>query len=144
MAASLPLPFTSIPRYNPIVRGDFISGILEPLYGHFAPNLDRIHSHALSVFFILLASGRLYDSMPSTLFIAEQYYALARAALSLDPILNEATCWTVQALFMSIGYIFQSNRTSNEARWLLTGLTARAAQIVSGRWFLSSTLIGSN
>ncbi|KIJ65704.1 hypothetical protein HYDPIDRAFT_110852 [Hydnomerulius pinastri MD-312] len=117
--------------YDPIVRNDFLTTIIDPLYGHTGiANVDRIHSHRLSVFFILLASGVFYDNIPSASIIAEQYQALSRAALSLDSILDEATCATVQAIFMTIRYIYQSDRTNNEGRWLLMGVCARVAQII--------------
>ncbi|KAL4073016.1 fungal-specific transcription factor domain-containing protein [Scleroderma yunnanense] len=117
--------------YNPISRNDFMSGIIDPLYGHLGfANLDRVHSHTLSVFFILLASGTLYDSETSAILERGRYYALARAALCIDSMLNEATCSTVQAIFMTIRFIYHSDRSSNEGRWLLTGLCVRAAQII--------------
>ncbi|KAH7914825.1 fungal-specific transcription factor domain-containing protein [Hygrophoropsis aurantiaca] len=117
--------------YNPIVRSDFYNTVINPIYGTTGiANLDNIHSHRLSVFFILLASGSLYDNAASATIIAEQYHALSRAALSLDSILQEATCATVQALFMCIRYIYQSDRTNNEGRWLLMGVCARVAQII--------------
>ncbi|KAH7923981.1 hypothetical protein BV22DRAFT_1167136 [Leucogyrophana mollusca] len=117
--------------YDPITRPDFVNTIINPIYGNTGiATLDSIHSHRLSVFFILLASGALYDNTTSAAVIAEQYHALSRAALSLDSILQEATCATVQALFMSIRYIYQSDRTNNEGRWLLMGVCARVAQIV--------------
>ncbi|KAG1814545.1 fungal-specific transcription factor domain-containing protein [Suillus variegatus] len=117
--------------FDPIVRDDFMTNILIPLYGHTgSPNVNNIHSHRLSVFFILLASGVLHDQSQSSTVLAEQYYALSRAALSLDPISQDATCATVQALFMAFGHIYQSDRTNNEARWLLMGIVARITQLI--------------
>ncbi|KAG1769517.1 hypothetical protein EV702DRAFT_1140943 [Suillus placidus] len=117
--------------FDPIVRDDFMTNILTPLYGHTgSPNVNNIHSHRLSVFFILLASGVLYEQSPSSGVLAEQYHALSRAALSLDPIYQDATCATVQALFMAFGHIYQSDRTNNDSRWLLMGVVARLAQLI--------------
>ncbi|KAF8892108.1 hypothetical protein BD779DRAFT_1437104 [Infundibulicybe gibba] len=116
--------------YDPIVREDFVS-ILDTIYGNSGyANLDNIHGHRLSAFFIVLANGILYDTHPSSPTISEQYHALARAAMSLDSMLNEATCATVQALFMMFRFIYNSDRSSNEERWLLTGMCARVAQSV--------------
>lgn len=116
---------------NPIVRNDFMSGIIDILYGRSGhPNLDRIHSHTLSVFFILLALGALSDSEPSAQRTAELYSALARAALCLDSIFNEATCSTVQALFLTTRFTYEQERPNNEERWLLTGLCVRVGQII--------------
>lgn len=108
-----------------------MTNILAPLYGHTgSPNINNIHSHQLSMFFILLASGVLYEHSSSSGVIAEQYYALSRAALSLDPIYQDATCATVQALFMAVRHTHQSDSTDNEGRWLLMGVIARVAQSV--------------
>jgi hypothetical protein len=79
----------------------------------------------------MLASGVLYEESSSSGVLAEQYHALSRAALSIDPIYQDATCATVQALFMTFGHIYQSDRTNNEGRWLLMGLVVRVAQLVS-------------
>jgi hypothetical protein len=118
-------------RYDPIARHDFVTNILDPIYGPSGhANMDSIHSHRLSVFFILLASGIKFDTLPSAALLAEQYYSLARAALSLDPIGQEVTCATVQAIFMMIRFIYDSDRASSETRWLLTGLCTRVAQTV--------------
>lgn len=116
---------------NPIVRNDFMSGIIDILYEQpHHPNLDRIHSHTLSVFFILLALGSLFDNEPSAMHTAELYSALARAALCLDSIFNEATCSTVQALLLTTHFIHEQGRPHNEERWLLTGLCLRVAQTI--------------
>ncbi|OJA10707.1 hypothetical protein AZE42_01058 [Rhizopogon vesiculosus] len=117
--------------FDPIIRDDFMANILTPLYGHTgSPNINNVHSHRLSVFFILLASGVVYEHSPSSGVIAEQYHALSRAALSLDPIYQDATCATVQALFMTVRYIYQTDCTNNESRWLLMGVVARVAQLI--------------
>ncbi|KAG1746653.1 uncharacterized protein EDB91DRAFT_1118207 [Suillus paluster] len=116
---------------DPITRDDFMTNILTPLYGHTgSPNINSIHSHRLSVFFILLASGVLYEQSPSSGVLAEQFQALSRAALSLDPIHQDATCATVQALLMSFTHIYHSDRTNNEGRWLLMGVVTRVAQLI--------------
>lgn len=116
---------------NPIVRNDFMSGIIDILYGppgH--PNLDRVHSHTLSAFFIILALGALFDSEPSAMRTAELYSAVARAALCLNSIFNEATCSTVQALLLITRFVYEQDQQNNEASWLLTGLCARVGQII--------------
>ena len=107
--------------------------IINPIYGNTGlPNLDLIHSHPLSVFFILLATGVVYDASPSAEALAEEYHILACAALCLDSIVvTAATCATVQALFMIIRFMYNFDRTANEARWLLVGLCCRVAQSVS-------------
>ena len=122
----------SAPRYDPIIEQDFTTTILDLIYGTTGfPGLDTLHSHRLSVFFILLANGMVFDSHPSSPNLGRQYHALARAALSLDSILLEATCATVQALFLMFRFIYNADRSCNEERWLLTGLSARLSQTVS-------------
>ncbi|KAG5338430.1 hypothetical protein C0989_007314 [Termitomyces sp. Mn162] len=118
--------------YDPISYNDFVFSIVNPIYGSEGyPSTDALHSHRLAVFFMVLANGNLYDeSQPKAAAVAEQYYALARAAFSLDSILVEATCATVQALFLVFRFVYNSSQSDKEERWLLTGLTTRIAQTV--------------
>lgn len=108
--------------------------ILDPIYGVYGyPSAESLHSHCLSVFFIVLANGNLYDPNSSAVAaaeVAERYYFLARAALSLDSILLEVTCATVQALFLVFRFIYNSHQTGREERWLLSGLCVRVAYTV--------------
>lgn len=122
-----------------------MTNILTPLYGHTgSPNINNIHSHRLSVFFILLASGALYEQSSSSGVMAEQYHALSRAALSLDPIHQDATCATVQALFMATRHIYLTDCANNEGRWLLMGVVGRVAQLVSTVRFRGERSKGAN
>jgi hypothetical protein len=117
-------------RYDPIVRNDFMNTLVSPIYGTTGyVTVDTIHSHKLSVFFITMACGVLYDSHPSASTLAQQYHALSRAALSVDSIVHEANCATVQALFMIIRFIYISDPRGEE-RWLLGGLCVKVAQVV--------------
>ncbi|KAG5637746.1 hypothetical protein H0H81_003384 [Sphagnurus paluster] len=124
--------------YDCIPSEDFSNSILTPIYGADGyASTDAIHSHRLAVFFMILANGNLYDSHCDTL-AAEQYYALARAALSVDSILVEVTCATVQALFLVFRFIYNSSQADKEERWMLTGLATRVAQVVRPIKFYSS------
>ncbi|KAG6889960.1 hypothetical protein C0992_003440 [Termitomyces sp. T32_za158] len=118
--------------YEPIAYNDFKDSILDPIYGSEGyPSTEGLHSHRLAVFFMILANGNLYDeSQPDAAAVAEQYYALARAAFSLDSILLEVTCATVQALFLVFCFVYNSSQSDKEERWLLTGLTTRIAQTI--------------
>lgn len=130
--------------YNPFPRNLFIRTFMDPIYGTTGiPSLDTIHSHKLAVFFTVLANGALYDesSGESIHWLAARYNHLARAAISLDPMLADATVATCEALFMLIRFLFNSDRSANEERWLITGLAARVAQMIglqrdSGGWNL--------
>ncbi|KAF5383832.1 hypothetical protein D9615_003679 [Tricholomella constricta] len=117
--------------YDPISSEDFSASILAPIYGSDGyPSTDALHSHRLAVFFMILANGNLYDSHPSAVAVAEQYHALARAALSLDSVLVEVTCATVQALFLVFRFSYNASKAEKEERWLLTGLATRVAQTI--------------
>ena len=107
---------------------------MDPIYGSTGiPSTNIIHSHKLSVFFIVIANGALYheESGEQAHWLSARYHQLARAALSLDPMLADASVATCEALFMMIRYLFNSDRSANEERWLITGLVARVAQMVS-------------
>jgi hypothetical protein len=120
-------------RYDPIVISDFTENIMQPIYGTSGyADIDSLHPHRISVFFIVLAMGALYDDNdPSSSILGEQYHALARAALSFSSIMIEVTCAAVQAIFMTLLYLYTSDRASNETRWLLAGVCCRMAQTVS-------------
>jgi hypothetical protein len=130
--AHYPSPHCRFRRHDPIGVQDFIKTIVDHIYGPSgSANLHTLHPHRLSVFFIILATGVLYDDDKLSSILAERYHALARAALSLESILVEASCAAVQALFMIVRYIDASNRTCNETRWMLSGLCCRLSQTVS-------------
>ncbi|KAL0953596.1 hypothetical protein HGRIS_004804 [Hohenbuehelia grisea] len=129
--------------YDPLRRGDFMESIIHPIYGDSDgdPNIDSIHSHRLSAFFILLAHGALNETQEDALSLAHHYRALSKAALSLAPLQQDASCATVQALFMHGRFLYDAERNSTEERWLLVGLCARLAQKIglqrdSARWNL--------
>ncbi|KAJ3564105.1 hypothetical protein NP233_g8511 [Leucocoprinus birnbaumii] len=130
--------------YNPFPRDRFIQTFMDPIYGTTGiPSLETIHSHKLAVFFGVLANGALYDetSDDNIHWLAARYNHLARAAVSLDSMLVDASVATCEALFMMIRFLFNSDRSANEERWLITGLAARVAQMIglqrdSGGWNL--------
>lgn len=86
--------------------------------------------HRLSVFFIVLGTGALFDSHPSARIMAEQYHALACATFSLESILSGATCASIQALLMMTHFLFLTDRSGNERRWLLSGLSTKVIHMV--------------
>jgi hypothetical protein len=122
----------SLHRYNPIVVSDFVKNILDPIYGTMdLATLHTLDPHRLSVFFVLLATGLLFDGDgPSARVLAEQFYALSRAAFVLDSVLVNATSSAVQALFMMFRYIHVRDQSNNQSTWILTGLCCRLAQTV--------------
>ncbi|KAK2463713.1 hypothetical protein APHAL10511_004464 [Amanita phalloides] len=117
--------------YSPIDREDLMISTINHIYSAMTcGELETVHSHRLSVFFIILANGFLYDASPTALGCARQYQALARAAISFDSLTQEVTCATVQAFFLMLRFAYNSDRRTNEERWLLTGLTARLSQVI--------------
>jgi len=103
---------------------------MKPIYEEDCPSLESLHPHQISVFFSLLATGSLAESRASSTTISRQYHSLAQAAFSMVPISNEVDIATIQALFLIIRYLFHTDRSSIEERWILTGITIRLAQRV--------------
>lgn len=104
---------------------------MNPIYrSTVRPSAESIHAHQLSVFFILLASAAIHNKDPSSVFVRQQYHALARAAFSLEPITREVTTASAQALFIIIWFLHLSDTNSIEERWLLGGVLAKTTQIV--------------
>jgi hypothetical protein len=138
---SVALTNQSFPSIDPVQRGDFDNTILEPLYAsiHDPVPLTNFEPHQLSVFFIVIGVGTLFDSHPSARMIAEQYHALACATFSLESIADGATCATIQALFMMAHFLLITDRSGGERRWLISGLTCKVIQMVSWPYRYLST-----
>lgn len=62
---------------------------------------------------------------------ASRYVALARAAISLAPIAQEASVDTVHALIMMNELYLPSHGIETESRWMLIGITVKITQRVS-------------
>lgn len=117
---------------NPILCADFENTILDPLYSSINDPvpLANFEPHRLSLFFIVLGIGALFDTHPSARIIAEQYNAFACATFSLESILDGATCASIQALFMMAHFLLLMDRSGSERRWLISGLTAKVIHMV--------------
>jgi len=79
---------------------------------------------------MVLGTGALFDCHPNARIIAEQYHAIACATFSLESILGGATCASIQALLMMAHFLFLTDRSGNERRWLLKGLCTKVIQMV--------------
>lgn len=130
--------------FDPVPRGDFEHAILEPLYSsaNGVISLLNFEPHRLSVFFMILSIGALFDPHPSARTIAEQYHAFACATFSLESIVNGATCASAQAILMMSHFLFLTDRSGNERRWLLNGLCTKVVHMIglqrdSAGWNLS-------
>ncbi|KAL0564356.1 hypothetical protein V5O48_017694, partial [Marasmius crinis-equi] len=114
--------------YDPITRNELESDILDHIYldsGYI--DVDGIHSHRLSAFFMVLGAGIMYDPSSDSNSVAKRYYALAKAALSFDPITKDVSCATIQTLLVMFRYHYNLDRRSNEVRWLIIGVCSRVA-----------------
>ncbi|KAK7061130.1 hypothetical protein VNI00_000866 [Paramarasmius palmivorus] len=114
-------------RYDPITRKELESDIFDQMYFGNQHIIDRIHSHRLSAFFMVMAAGVMYDPGPDSISMAKRYHALAKAALSLDPITQEVSCATMQSLLVMFRFHYNLDRRSNEIRWLIIGVCSRVA-----------------
>jgi hypothetical protein len=119
-------------RSDPVPRSDFESSILEPLYSsaNGAISLINFEPHRLSVFFMVLGIGTLFDSHPSARTIAEHYHAFACATFSLESVVGGATCASAQAILLMTHFLFLTDRSGNERRWLLSGLCTKLIHMV--------------
>ncbi|KAK1227215.1 hypothetical protein PQX77_009849 [Marasmius sp. AFHP31] len=114
--------------YDPITRSELESDILDHIYldGGYI-DVENIPSHRLSAFFMVLGAGIMYDPSPDSQSVAKRYYALAKAALSFDPITKDVSCATIQSLLVMFRYHYNLDRRSNEVRWLIIGVCSRVA-----------------
>ncbi|KAI0356832.1 hypothetical protein OH77DRAFT_1588729 [Trametes cingulata] len=106
-------------------------------------------SHDLALMFVVFCFGALTDaSLPPAPHNAEaaRYYQLARAALSLEPVLDRPpSVTTVQTLsLMGIYQGLVADEHSIETTWALMGLASKLAQSIGlhrdcARWKLSSS-----
>lgn len=109
-----------------------MNNIFNPIYLRKGrPSAESLHAHQLSLFFILLAIGAIFHKDPSSIFWRQQLHALARASFSLEPITREVNTATAQALYFIIWFLHLLDTNSIEERWLLVGVCAKTAQIVS-------------
>ncbi|KAI9511610.1 fungal-specific transcription factor domain-containing protein [Russula earlei] len=123
---------TYLLTFDPVPRGDFEQTVLEPLYSSvndIVPLLN-FEPHRLSVFFMVIATGALFDSQPTARIIAEQYHAFACATFCLESIVNGATCASIQGLLMMAHFLFLTDRSGNERRWLLKGLCTKVIHML--------------
>ena len=124
--------------YNPVPYEDFMDELIDKIYGPTnMPSLGNIHPHRLALFFGIMAIGHQRSVEFATAgglnLNAERYYVLACAALSLAPIIAEAMCATVQALFLVLCYLGCGTRRACEESWLLIGVMARVGFRVRSR-----------
>ena len=92
---------------------------------------ESIHAHHLSVFFMIIATGLLFNEGQSAPILVEQFHALGCAAFSMDSITRGASVASVQAMVLMIHFSYWTDRSGSEIRWLYNGMCVRIAQMVS-------------
>jgi hypothetical protein len=86
-------------RYTPIAETDFYDTIFVPIYEQDARYRGPTGSHSLAVLYMALALGTLLDlDRPAHCPESKQFYQLARAALTLDSVLEAQSIPAIQAL----------------------------------------------
>ncbi|KAG6888567.1 hypothetical protein C0995_007356 [Termitomyces sp. Mi166 len=128
--------------YTPISENGFLESILRPIYDQDGVFQSSVSAHSLAVLFMVLAIGTLMDlDRPAHNSESMQYYQLARAALALDPVLEEQTIPGIQALLLMCHFMFLSDMGG--PRWVIMGMIVKMAQSIglhrdSGKWKLDS------
>lgn len=127
--------------YLPIPDAEFYNTVFSRIYDQpIGIDQDPIDSHRLAVLYMVLALGTLFDlGQPYLCVEATQYYQLARAAISLDSLLEHQTIPAIQALVLMCHFMFMSFRDG--PRWAAMGLVVKLAQSLGlhrdgGKWNL--------
>lgn len=107
--------------------------IIDGIYGYVQGlNVQAIHPHRLALLFGILSVGSLRNMECGLSEInATRYHVLACSAISLAPIISEASCVTVQAIFTIHAFLASKIRGASEENWLLVGIMTRLGHRVS-------------
>ncbi|KAJ7594208.1 fungal-specific transcription factor domain-containing protein [Mycena floridula] len=140
----LPLWYNEAPSHSPLqspnnlTQGGLSAATVTPNKGG---------AHELALLFIIFCFGALTDvSLPAAPdnLLAEQYYSLTKAALTIEPVLERPpSVSTVQTLsLMAIYEGLRSGENSIESTWSLMGLATKLAQSIGlhrdcARWKLT-------
>ena len=94
---------------------------------------DGFHAHEIACIFLVMAIGSHFSGEPNGRENGEKYYLLGCAAMSLTPLVKEATSTTIQGLFVMVQYFNCIDNPGCERRWLLSSVMFRLAYSVSIR-----------
>lgn len=158
-------------RYTPISEQDFQETIFRHIYDP-EPHFEAQPGQNIGIFCMVLAIGTLVDlDKPAHSAGAMYYYHLARAALSIDSILEEQSVAGVQALVngsyrsalpLVLTYLCPSpSHTSKQLlmchfmflseisgpRWIIMGMVVKLAQSVRSSfrlWWAAILSLGAN
>jgi hypothetical protein len=128
--------------FCPIKRDEVIDEILSPVYRSFkgrqestSENSHAVTPHKLATLFLIFALGTLVDLTLETFAVdAEKYYHLARAALSLQSILDSPEIYTVQAIALMGAYHNLGGwRYGIDSPWTIMSMAAKLAQSIGLR-----------
>ncbi|KAI0788807.1 fungal-specific transcription factor domain-containing protein [Abortiporus biennis] len=130
--------------YTPLPETEFYTSIFPRFYEQqqYTTEQDQFEAHRLAIMFMIFALGSLLDlERPALSAEATQFYQLARAALSLDSILESQSIPAVQALILMCHYMFLS--FIEGPRWALMGIAVKLAQSIglhrdSEKWNLAA------
>ncbi|KAJ8523464.1 hypothetical protein ONZ45_g55 [Pleurotus djamor] len=138
---------------RPIRREELIDDILAPVYKQLKQRQDHVpvtpvSPHRLAALFMVFSLGALVDlTLPPDSAEAQEYYHLARAALSLRSMFDSPEINTVQALLLMAAFHTTGNRRyTTDGAWLILSLTSKLAQSMglhrdSARWNLDPKTI---
>jgi hypothetical protein len=118
--------------FRPVRREELIDDILTPIYKAARTQQDKpsISPHKLAVLFTVFALGAFMDlTLPPCNVESKNYFTLARAALSLRPILDCPDVSTVQAIvLMASFHTFSTSQYTLNSAWSLISLGSKIAQ----------------
>ncbi|KAI5124204.1 hypothetical protein M0805_005054 [Coniferiporia weirii] len=130
--------------YQVVQQDDFVARLLRilRLVSNGLTIGESLHAHEVALIYLILAMGSHLGEDDNGRAVGEKFYHLACAALSLNPIMKEATSTTLQALFVMVQYFNCIDSPSCERRWLVAGIMFRLSYIIGlqrdpGLWNLS-------
>lgn len=122
--------------FRGVTRVQLIDDMLPVIYKRQNAPVGEDYSgpHDLALLFVILAVGALVGQEPSNA-LGEHFHQVARAAISLQPVLEKPSIVTIQALHLMSIYNAMSgsdlkSETSMEMTWSLITLAAHLSQTV--------------
>lgn len=138
--------------FRGVTRTQLVDDMLPVIYQHQPPPPGEDYSspHDLALLFIVFSVGALVQPEPSNAE-AEHFHQLARAALTIQPVLEKPSIVTIQTLHLMSIYNAMSgsdlkSETSMEVTWSLITLASHLSQTIglhrdSARWGLSPKMV---
>ncbi|TEB24873.1 hypothetical protein FA13DRAFT_1756766 [Coprinellus micaceus] len=138
-----------------LTRGQVVAEMLPAIYKRGLDEEEWAGPHDLALLFMVFAIGALAGGgvhiLASNPPLAEHFYQIARACLSLQPVLEKPSIVTIQSLHLMSVYGAMSgsdmrSETSMEMTWSLITMAAHLGQTIglhrdSARWGLSPRMV---